>query len=84
MLEVDEQVLGAASWLPDERTKRGRHACGYRLWMEATTCVEDCVLVNYRSAESGASPLVVWQCPGCGEPLKLWWSVEAWVAWMTG
>jgi len=84
MVDVDEPACyGAATWLPDERKKRGRHRCGQWLEVAATSCIGEYVLVDYRNAEPGASPLVVWRCPRCEEPLKLWWLADAWVAWMS-
>jgi hypothetical protein len=83
-LEAAEEVIyGAAGWLPTVRKKRGQHRCGYWLEVAATTCIDDCVLVDYRSAEPGATPLVVWRCPRCEAPLKVWWPVDAWVDWMS-
>ncbi len=83
MPEGEEGVRLAIEALPEERRKQARHGCGYALWVEAINCVGDSVIVDHRSAEPGALPLVVWHCPGCGAKLRLWWPVEVWVARMT-
>ena len=63
-----------------------RHRCGQPLWAETSflEAVEDemCVsvpakaVVNYRSASPGAAEVLVWVCPGCGKPLRIWWDVQ--------
>ncbi|HLI08566.1 MAG TPA: hypothetical protein VKV40_18535 [Ktedonobacteraceae bacterium] len=66
--------------------KRWRHSGGYPLWAQVglrlepleeweTTGMERCVVVSYRSAVVGTSALLLFHCPGCGRPLRLWWSL---------
>jgi hypothetical protein len=64
--------------------KRTRHACGYVLWSCVLGAVNGNVVVNYRDGASGEEGILVWLCPGCSQPLQLWWDdpsgqvVEAW------
>ena len=52
-----------------------RHRCGYALSTRLIGAAEwvGQVVVEYR-AGGGMGP-VVYMCPGCGKPLKLWWPV---------
>ena len=53
--------------------KMVRHGCGYRLSTRVIGVLEwgDEVVVEYRDE----AELVVSMCPGCSQPLKLWWLV---------
>ena len=59
MPEGEEGVRLAIEALPDERRKQARHGCGYALWVEAINHMGDSVIVDHRSAEPGALPLVL-------------------------
>ena len=48
-----------------------RHRCGYALWVRVLGHVEGLVVVEYR--DGGRLGTLVYLCPGCGKPLKLWW-----------
>jgi hypothetical protein len=61
--------------------KRGRHRCGYPLVVEMLQDFGDRLVVNYRSGEEGAMPLLLWLCPQCEQALPLWWPVATWEAW---
>lgn len=63
--------------------KQGRklvhHRCGYPLWSQVLDRLEWCagVVVTYRSAVEGGSPLPLYHCPQCGGTLRLWWDDPA-------
>ena len=52
-----------------------RHRCGYPLSTRLIGAAEwmGQVVVEYR--DGGGMGPVVYLCPGCGKPLKLWWPV---------
>ena len=81
MTEVEEEAWWSPS-LPGKR--RVRHGCGAPLWVEVLAVLEEAVVVSFRSAVRGASPLPVYHCPGCGRVLRLWWTADEWVAWWGG
>jgi hypothetical protein len=74
-----------AGAVPGSIGKVVHHRCGYTLWafvVERFAADEydwiarqeaASVLVNYRDPANGQ---VVFMCPCCGKPLKLWWEVS--------
>jgi hypothetical protein len=53
--------------------KAVHHQCGHLLWAVVVHPFDESTLVSYR--DGGSMGLVVFVCPSCGKPLRLWWSV---------
>ncbi len=75
-MEEGEVVTFAQSWQRLGRVVR--HRCGSLLWVRAHTrlgwararCVE------YRDANDLDHSLVLFHCPACQQPLRLWWDEQ--------
>src|SRR6266487_23521 len=56
-----------------------QHSCGYPLWVRAFTRLEwaSSRCVEYRDAANLDHSLIIFHCPLCKKPLRLWWDEQA-------
>src|SRR6266571_1429499 len=88
-LEVDAGLRQAGSeWMGEDRLTPGgkqvRHECGFLFRVVVLTQVADAVVVEYRGEGGGMGVLVLYHCPRCDKPLRLWWMVSAEDEWLPG